>query len=166
VYTKAQTRGKSFQCLCSLGNLYGVQHSPARFGNVRLSWNSLTPTPMNTPNEKPQEIPEAEKTLRIRTLNDTFRTTFMGGRILLTQGIQALGTEQAQDIITKVQSFNAFTPDNDPHGEHDFGAIEHDGKKVFWKIDCYDENLEFGSPDPSDPAQTTRVLTVMLAEEY
>jgi len=121
---------------------------------------------MNTPNETPQELPEAEKTLRIRTLNDTFRTTLMGGRVLLTQGIQALGTGQAQKIITKVQNFKSFTPDNAPHGEHDFGAIDHNGQKVFWKIDCYDENLEFGSEEPWNTKKTTRVLTVMLAEEY
>ena len=121
---------------------------------------------MNTLNEKPQDIPEAEKTLRICTLNDAFRTTFVGGKVLLTQGIQALGTDTAQDVIRKVQSFNAFTPDNDPHGEHDFGAFEHGGQKVFWKIDAYDENLEFGSEEPWNTEKTTRVLTVMLAEEY
>lgn len=132
----------------------------------RLAWNSLTPIPMNTLNEKPQEIPEAEKTLRIRTLNDTFRTTFMGGRILITQGIQALGMDSAQTIMDKIKAYNSFTPDDDPYGEHDFGAIDHGGQKVFWKIDAYDENLEFGSEEPWNGEKTTRVLTVMLAEEY
>ena len=122
---------------------------------------------MNTP-DTPSELAEAmtEKTLRIRTLNDAFRTTFIGGRILITQGIQALGADKAQAIIRAVQAFNDFTPDNDPHSEHDFGAISHDGYKVFWKIDYYGKNLTCGSEDPSDSAQTTRVLTVMLAEEY
>ena len=58
---------------------------------------------------------------------------------------------------------DAFTPDNDPYGEHNFGSFEHNGIRVFWKIDYYDRNVEYGSEDPSDPAQTTRVLTIMLA---
>ena len=55
---------------------------------------------------------------------------------------------------------------NDPHGEHDFGSFEIDDRKVFWKIDCYDAAMEFGSEDPADPSKTTRVLTIMLASEY
>ncbi len=69
-------------------------------------------------------------------------------------------------ILQRVQTFDAFTPDNDPYYEHDFGSFEHAGKKVFWKIDCYDRDLKYGSPDPSDESVTERVLTVMLAEEY
>jgi hypothetical protein len=34
------------------------------------------------------------------------------------------------------------------------------------KIDNYDPTLSGGSEDPSDPAQTVRVLTLMLADEY
>jgi Protein of unknown function (DUF3768) len=40
------------------------------------------------------------------------------------------------------------TPDNDPHGEHDFGNFKLCGRTFYFKIDAYDENLEFGSEDP------------------
>ncbi|WP_413207497.1 DUF3768 domain-containing protein [Rhodospirillum sp. A1_3_36] len=121
---------------------------------------------MNTPNERGPEMTEAERRLRIRTLNDAFRTTFIGGQVMLTQGIQALGSRVVYDLIQAIQSYDDFTKDNDPHGEHDFGAFTAEGRKIFWKIDCYDEAMTVGSDDPTDPTKTTRVLTIMLAEEY
>lgn len=103
---------------------------------------------------------------KIRALNDAFRQTGRGGRIMLTQGIQAMGEKAVKEIITKIAAFDAFTGDNDPWNEHDFGKIIHDGQKVLYKIDYYDKAMEYGSPDPSDPKVTTRVMTVMTAEEY
>ena len=41
-----------------------------------------------------------------------------------------------------------------------------DGVKVFWKIDYYDKTMKNGSNDPSNEELTTRVLTIMKAEEY
>lgn len=84
----------------------------------------------------------------------------------MTSGIQALGEKNVQDIYRKMMKFDAFTKDNDLYGEHDFGTIQHDGQTIFWKIDCYDRKREYHSPDKSNPAVTTRVLTLMLAEEY
>ena len=66
----------------------------------------------------------------------------------------------------KVEMFDSFTEDNDPHGERDFGAFEHEGQRIFWKIDYYDRSLTYGSENPADPQQTVRVLTIMLASEY
>ena len=103
---------------------------------------------------------------RIRELNDQFRRTFTGGQVMLTRRVQALGEEAVAEVLTAVRSFSDFTPDNDPYGEHDFGSFEHRSQRFFWKIDYYDASLAAGSPDPSDPAVTTRVLTIMLAEEY
>ncbi len=112
-------------------------------------------------------------TSRIRELNDQFRITGHGGRIYITRGIMALPGYQMFRIVEAIRAFDAFTQDNDPHGEHDFGAVTIEGEKVFWKIDYYKPNLEGdldidgpGSEDPSDAAGTIRVLTIMLAEEY
>ena len=111
---------------------------------------------------------------RIRYQNDAFRQHpemaipyGIKGQIVMTRGIAALETNPPDAIAILVKTFDEFTEDNDPHGEHDFGAFEHDGQRIFWKIDYYaDERCEFGSEDPADPALTYRVLTIMLAEEY
>jgi hypothetical protein len=103
---------------------------------------------------------------RSRELNDAFRRTFIGGAVMITAGVEAMPADQRRSLLQKVRAFDAFTEDNDPHGEHDFGAVEEGGARRFWKIDCYDRATEMGSPDPADPAVTTRVLTIMLADEY
>jgi len=105
---------------------------------------------------------------RIRDLNDAFRKTLDPtlGRTVLTAGVSALPSDVRAMAIRKVATFDAFDGDNDPHGEHDFGSFDLAGRKFFFKLDCYDPNLEFGSPDPADATKTTRVHTLMLAEEY
>ncbi len=102
----------------------------------------------------------------IRDLNDAFRRTFVGGRVVQTSGVMELSTDVRAKMVRNVSTFDAFNADNDPHSEHDFGAFEVAGQKFFFKIDYYDKTLEFGSPNPADPAVTTRVLTIMLADEY
>ena len=109
---------------------------------------------------------EDTKTKAIRNLNQLFRTTFITGRVVITSGISALAEAHQSEIISKVRTFDDFTEDNDPYGEQDFGAFEHAGQKIFWKIDYYNRDMSAGSEDPADPKQTTRVLTIMLAEEY
>ncbi len=105
---------------------------------------------------------------RIRALNDTFRTTFDPklGTLVLTAGINSLPKDVRAIAVHKTAMFNAFTEDNDPHGEHDFGSFELAGRRFFWKIDYYDPTMECGSDDAADPEKTTRLLTIMLAEEY
>ena len=107
-------------------------------------------------------MPDA--TTRIAALNDRARQTFKDCRVIITEGVQAL--EDVDAVLRKVQVFEAFTPNNDPYGEHDFGAIRYQGQTIFWKIDYYDLDLHMHSPDPSDETVTARVLTIMLAEEY
>lgn len=105
-------------------------------------------------------------TEKIRALNDALRALTGQGRICVTRGIAALDVAEQAEIMRRVFTHTDFTPDNDPYGEHDFGSFEYAGKSIMWKIDYYDRACENGSPDPADEAVTTRILTVMLAEEY
>jgi len=107
-----------------------------------------------------------EKNARVRELNDSFRRTFCGGKVMMTAGVNALPPDVTAAALQRMRAFGEFNEDNDPHGEHDFGSFQFAGRTFFWKIDYYDKAMEFGSEDPADPEVTTRVLTIMLSEEY
>ena len=102
----------------------------------------------------------------IATLNDTFRKTFTGGQVLLTAGIAAMSSEDKANIISLVQNFNDFTPDNNPYSENDFGNFDYKGEKILWKIDYYDLKNKYHSEDPSNPYITNRILTIMKVFEW
>ncbi|MDQ2081519.1 DUF3768 domain-containing protein [Xanthobacteraceae bacterium Astr-EGSB] len=106
------------------------------------------------------------KTVRIQQLNDEFRQRLTGGIAVMTPGIAALGPMAVERIVKTVQVFDDFCHANDPWQEHDFGAFDAEGEKVLFKIDYLDKDLRLHSPDPSDPAVTERVITLMLAQEY
>ena len=117
---------------------------------------------------------------RIARLNDWARQAMgLACVAVAKEGFRTLPDEDRSRVRELVETFDAFTPDNDPYGERDFGAIFQDGEgrwtttrparsseTVFWKIDAYDRDLAFGSEDPANPAVTRRVLTIMLASEY
>lgn len=107
-----------------------------------------------------------ERTRRIRNLNNALRRSMVGGSWTLTYGVMALGHEAIARLVRTVQAFDGFTPDNDPYGENDFGAVEVDSTTFFFKIDYYDIDKQMASPDPSDETVTARILTVMRADEY
>ncbi len=107
-----------------------------------------------------------DKSTRIRELNDAFRTTFTGGRVLLSAGVNALDELDKAAVLEKVRTFAGFDDGNDPHREHDFTNVEHNGETYFAKLDYYAPDMQSGSEDPADPSQTVRVLTVMRADEY
>jgi len=102
----------------------------------------------------------------IRVLNDNFRSTFIGGQVVMTAGVSELPIDVKATVLLKVKSFSTFDGDNDPHGEHDFGSFEVAGETFFWKIDYYDSDCRYGSEDSSDPEKTARVLTIMRSDEY
>lgn len=106
---------------------------------------------------------------KIATLNDKLRQNIFNSgkdRVILTQGVSNLPFDEQLRILLKVKLFNNFNEGNDPYGTHDFGMIEHSELKYFFKIDYYDNSLEYASDDPSNEDITTRVLTVMRADEY
>lgn len=107
-----------------------------------------------------------QRTQEIQTLNDAFRTSFQGGRVVLTAGMQALSPDELQQVFDIVKSFTDWSSYNDPYGEHDFGSFEFNKSVFYWKIDCYDRNQINHSPDASNPLLTLRVLTILCAEEY
>src|SRR5580704_7077459 len=106
------------------------------------------------------------KTEPIRILNDRLRQDLNTDNAVITTGVAALGPEAVARIVKTIEVYDDFCHANDPHEEHDFGAFDADGHKVFFKIDYYDESMTVHSPDPSDPKVTKRVITIMLAEEY
>jgi hypothetical protein len=106
------------------------------------------------------------KAARIRELNDQLRCKAIGGRIVITRGIQALGADDLRAVLLGVAKFDEFSEDNDPWGEHDCATLTVNGHRLIFKIDYYDRDLAYHSPDASDPAVTERVMTVMLTEEY
>ena len=102
----------------------------------------------------------------IAALNDRCRLSIPHGRCYLTRGVMTLAHENLSALLKAVREFNAFTPDNDPYGEHDFGAFEFADERLFWKIDTFaDASLTYGADDPLDP-KAVRVLTLLLADEY
>lgn len=111
-------------------------------------------------------LQQIERIARIRNANDCARATLAFRSVLVTVGVRSLHEEATSAALAKVRSFDAFTTDNDPYGEHDLGSFKLGGERLFWKIDYYDRTLSAGSPDPADPSVTARVLTIMLASEY
>ena len=111
-------------------------------------------------------MPEIVAASHIRELNDQFRRCLTGGLLHLTRGVIALGGKRQAAILDAVASFDAFTPENDPYGEHDFGVLTVEGTRILFKVDYFDRGLSGHSPHPADPSVTMRVLTIMLAEEY
>jgi len=121
-------------------------------------------------NRSPSMSPDAA---RIRALNDAFRRdpgsfAVLSGhdRHIVTRGVVARGDAFVARAVRAVLDFADFNDANDPQGEHDFGRFTLDDATLFWKIDYFDNQLEYGSPNPADPDVTRRVLTIMLADEY
>ncbi|WP_458732814.1 DUF3768 domain-containing protein [Sphingobium xenophagum] len=121
--------------------------------------------------------PISQSQATIATLNDAFRHALHTpghNRVVMTAGVADLigdtslfrGFQRRAELLRTVRDYDAFGSDFDPYGERDFGRFEFAGESLYWKIDYYDRDLAYGSPDPADPALTTRVLTILLTHEY
>lgn len=104
---------------------------------------------------------DIERAKKIAVLNDELRKA-SDMEATITSGVYDL--PGLHGLLLAVREFDQFTEDNDPYGEHDFGSLEWHGEKVFWKIDYYDQTLEYGK-DPLS-LDCRRVLTILLASEY
>jgi hypothetical protein len=102
---------------------------------------------------------------RIRELNDLLRKYGLGGQTVVTDGVKALGLEFMFEVLGMLREYDNFDADKDPPDEHDFGSFSTTDHILIWKIDYYAPDMIGGSSDPSDPNETARVLTLMLAIE-
>lgn len=117
--------------------------------------------------EAPSEQPPDHEI--IAKTNDAFRQMPhpMMGEVFVTQGVAALDEMSQRQLVALVQTYDKFDEDNDPYQTHEFGVIDFGGTKYFWKIDLYDrDDRNYGSPEPTNPNRTWRVLTIMEASEY
>ena len=105
---------------------------------------------------------------KITELNDQLRTTLDQrlGAIILTDAVASTHLAVQMSVREAVKAFKAFNQDNDPRGEHDFGAFEVSGERYCWKIDYCDPALHFCSEEPADPDRKICLLTLMFADEY
>ena len=118
---------------------------------------------------------EKNNSEKVAKLNDALRQSLGSpfvavnprNQVVTTQGIwDCFDNEQIGSIFQDIKSFDNFTEGDDPYGERDFGSLKRKGRTIFWKIDYYDNDMKYHSPDNTDPEKTKRVLTVMLASEY
>ncbi|MCT8327927.1 DUF3768 domain-containing protein [Acidimangrovimonas sediminis] len=137
--------------LWELETVFDHEHCHRCEGETTFVWQRIEATPRR----------------RIRELNDRMRTMGQGvGSVVVTAGVTAHGPDFLRHVVEAVERFDGFDDDNDPWGEHDFGSVEVEGRKVLWKIDYYTPELTTGSENPANEGETHRVLTIMLASEY
>ena len=116
----------------------------------------------------PEDEPDARQHKRIAFLNDVLRRSLgvIGGRMVMTRSVAMLSDDERLAILRALATFDDFDEDNDPHGEHDCARFTAAGHACLFRVDYYDNDMRYASDDPADEAQTKRVLTLMLAEDY
>lgn len=123
-----------------------------------------------------------DHTAEIARLNDAARAGALPtSRTVFTRALAEILAGDADDLgarhaslmlgqaaLRRLINQTPINPGNDPHGERDFGVVEFQAHKIFWKIDVYanDGTFAWGSETPWDPQQSFRVVTIMLASDW
>jgi hypothetical protein len=127
-----------------------------------------------------EDTPMTDHAALTRRLNDMTRSQpeIANASWVMTQGVAALLIADENDDPPKpdaarfamlraaLAAFNHWPSGNDPYEEHDFGAFDLFGERLFFKIDYYHPDHDTLSPVPSSIELCRRVLTIMLAGEY
>ena len=119
-------------------------------------------------------IPDAQT---VAAHNDEFRrhkclgaplTLQLRGLIVMTQTLAAMDPILVHKARVAIGRLDVFEPDNDPDGFHDFGAVEIDDQKIWFKINLYEAGSDkrYGAERPDNPVTTERVMTLMLPSDW
>ena len=124
----------------------------------------------------------ANRTPEMAALNDAARAgTLPTSRIVLTRTLCDLIAWLSEDpavrqtrlyegkrALHRLINETPIDPGNDPYGERDFGVVEFLGRKLYWKVDAYenDGTFSWGASNPADAAPSYRIVTIMLATDY
>jgi hypothetical protein len=98
---------------------------------------------------------------KVVALNDQFRTTFKGGRIQMTPSVYELDDRLRGRALAVLARYNKF----DPASEPDCGVFIFAGFAFEWRIEYRGKDGFGRSPDPADPEQTFRVLTLYAIDD-
>lgn len=129
--------------------------------------------------EAPGDI---DRTDEIAALNDAARTgSLAASKTVFTRALanilagedpdprtRQLNLMMGQRSLRRLINETPIDQGNDPHGERDFGVVEFEGHKIFWKVDVYanDGTLSWGSETPWNAEQSFRIVTIMLASDW
>ena len=106
--------------------------------------------------------------LRNEPISEKLCFKFWSSALILTPMV--VNSPSTWDILYQITKFNNFNKDNDPYGEHDFGAIEinkpiNEGSYYF-KIDYFENNsMDYGAENHL-LGPCYRAITIMHSSEY
>ena len=99
-------------------------------------------------------------------LNDRFRQGDRSlGEYKLSRQVLALPKHKQKQLFKELHEFSDFNYENDPHDERKQGTLILENVVYIWKIDYLDISMTMLSEDPSDPNQTTRILSIIRKDE-